>query len=524
MQGSPMCGTPMQITSANSKPTSSPRSRRKPKWKLKFHHQALPQEYLNHYETWQHTQPQPPSPAPITSITQTLGPALDPLPELDLATPSPPITPQSRGSTSPPMLKSPPPKPSPLLSPTSVRLTDLPYMGEMILDNARPRRGRKPKKLDICHLIYKNYGTTVVDEPLNLCMRDFAIPTMNRLQPTPSLLSHNTMNSTIFQHNQHSSNDNQVSMCKFKFTSGSKPSLLEKKLLTTPHHPGMNQRQQNHNTQRRPKSLDILTQQQLLNKLLVNEAQNKSLVPNLATTEQLSRTLATTDQLSRTLTTSEQLSRTFSNFQEKVATVRKRNSDSLLSNNRNSDVVMRSNRNSDPVMSSLLRSSSSDVEMKDEDEESDEDVPDTPDSFSNAGNLLGYTFNHAFPAGESASETSFPASDQSYPSNEQNYPLGNEAEPLFSDSVRYCDNSCPSMSSTPPTTLHRRKSRKSQAREKLEKTFKERGFLIQTQQLESAEGATYCKFRQLRKFTRYLFRSWKTHLPGEVVNETFNMQ
>lgn len=61
-----------------------------------------------------------------------------------------------------------------------------------------------------------------------------------------------------------------------------------------------------------------------------------------------------------------------------------------------------------------------------------------------------------------------------------------------------------------------RKTRKSLAREKLEQTFKEKGFLIQTQQLESAEGATYCKFRQLRKFTRYLFRSWKDYLPGNV--------
>ncbi|XP_069975391.1 uncharacterized protein, partial [Penaeus vannamei] len=33
----------------------------------------------------------------------------------------------------------------------------LPYMGEMLLD-ARPRRGRKPKKADITHLISKNYG------------------------------------------------------------------------------------------------------------------------------------------------------------------------------------------------------------------------------------------------------------------------------------------------------------------------------------------------------------------------------
>lgn len=66
----------------------------------------------------------------------------------------------------------------------------------------------------------------------------------------------------------------------------------------------------------------------------------------------------------------------------------------------------------------------------------------------------------------------------------------------------------------------KRKSRKSLEREKLEKTFKEKGFLIQTQQLESAEGATYCKFRQLRKFTRYLFRSWKDYLPGSVRDPT----
>ncbi|XKL60278.1 hypothetical protein PGB90_001294 [Kerria lacca] len=171
---------------------------------------------------------------------------------------------------------------------STVRYKDLPYMGEMTLDNARPRRGRKPKKADICHLIYKNYGTTVVDEPLNLCLRDLQ--------------------------NKESSND--VSMCKFKFTGGAIPNLQEKKSVC----------------------LDSTGTLRLLDK---NRVRNR--------------------------------------------------------------------------------------EMK-------------------------------------------------------------------------------------------RKSRKSLAREKLEKTFKERGFLIQTQQLESAQGATYCKFRQLRKFTRYLFRSWKHHLPGDVVN------
>lgn len=57
----------------------------------------------------------------------------------------------------------------------SLRYKDLPYMGEMRLEHARPRRGRKPKKADIRQLIYKNYGTTVEEEPLNLCVRDLRL-------------------------------------------------------------------------------------------------------------------------------------------------------------------------------------------------------------------------------------------------------------------------------------------------------------------------------------------------------------
>lgn len=49
-----------------------------------------------------------------------------------------------------------------------VKYQDLPYMGEMTLDNSKPRRGRKPKKADICHLIYKNYGTIFPGTPKNI--------------------------------------------------------------------------------------------------------------------------------------------------------------------------------------------------------------------------------------------------------------------------------------------------------------------------------------------------------------------
>ena len=48
-----------------------------------------------------------------------------------------------------------------LPTPSVHHLENLPYMGEMTLENTKPRRGRKPKKADICHLIYKNYGTIV---------------------------------------------------------------------------------------------------------------------------------------------------------------------------------------------------------------------------------------------------------------------------------------------------------------------------------------------------------------------------
>lgn len=98
--------------------------------------------------------------------------------------------------------------------------------------------------------------------------------------------------------------------------------------------------------------------------------------------------------------------------------------------------------------------------------------------------------------------------------------LTNPTEPIKPENFLFSPEtslqSIPRMSDALDKRNRKRKTRKSLQREKLEQTFKEKGFLIQTQQLESAEGATYCKFRQLRKFTRYLFRSWKDYLPGNV--------
>ncbi|XP_023223158.1 uncharacterized protein LOC111624528 isoform X2 [Centruroides sculpturatus] len=52
-------------------------------------------------------------------------------------------------------------------------------------------------------------------------------------------------------------------------------------------------------------------------------------------------------------------------------------------------------------------------------------------------------------------------------------------------------------------------------RKKLEDTFRQNGFLVKTKQVSDGE-ATFCKFRQLKKYTRYYLKSWQDHLPEEV--------
>jgi hypothetical protein len=52
-------------------------------------------------------------------------------------------------------------------------------------------------------------------------------------------------------------------------------------------------------------------------------------------------------------------------------------------------------------------------------------------------------------------------------------------------------------------------------KQKLEDAFRENGFLVKTKQVSDGD-ATFCKFRQLRKYTRYYLKSWHKHLPDEV--------
>ena len=60
-----------------------------------------------------------------------------------------------------------------------------------------------------------------------------------------------------------------------------------------------------------------------------------------------------------------------------------------------------------------------------------------------------------------------------------------------------------------------RGAQRSVIKQKLEDAFRENGFLVKTKQVSDGE-ATFCKFRQLRKYTRYYLKSWHKHLPDEV--------
>nr|SVE75629.1 EOG090X02D0 [Daphnia hispanica] len=75
------------------------------------------------------------------------------------------------------------------------------------------------------------------------------------------------------------------------------------------------------------------------------------------------------------------------------------------------------------------------------------------------------------------------------------------------------------LSASHPSSLlvinHGNGSKRLSRRQKMEQTFGDKGFLIQTQHVPATEGSAFCKFRQLKKFTRYLYRSWRHYLPDE---------
>lgn len=129
-------------------------------------------------------------------------------------------------------------------------------MSTISLENFKPRRGRRPKKSDIYHLIHKNYGINLMsettnekvesqkikskhqisqcaEEPLNLCVREHNDrPSLVKQEIIPSKKMENVQKtkkkrSSIFSPNGFSKNE--ISICKFKLANGS---LQEKKFVS----------------------------------------------------------------------------------------------------------------------------------------------------------------------------------------------------------------------------------------------------------------------------------------------------
>ncbi|EFA02048.2 uncharacterized protein LOC663686 isoform X2 [Tribolium castaneum] len=445
-------------------------------------------------------------------------------------------------------------KPSPQPTPNRVvKFQDLPYMGEMTLDNSKPRRGRKPKKADICHLIYKNYGTifpgtpnpksyleketnkkseepanrsdvqnriissllekrltqeikktdVVVEksdqnEPLNLCIRD-----LNHLKIR--LLKKNELKSEP-------GSDDDVEFVH-ETPSPGKPEPLG----TPPEAPGGYVYWPNAGVFIHPMALQqqlMYYQRMAANNSYTLPSHSPRPPPPDPEPELRKITPKARKKPEETEPQPEQKTkRNASTSSDKTPTKRKRSAIFIPpippENNTNSatEVSICKFKFTGGAKPSLQEKKMLSV-----------DSGGNFRYYSGTGDksMRGYEF---FPREtlQQQINNSQGSSTGAFlqASGEKIYPVA----PVDFTGTKPSQEFLLAPEAPPTPDLHRhkkRKSRKSLQREKLEQTFKEKGFLIQTQQLESAEGATYCKFRQLRKFTRYLFRSWKDYLPGNV--------
>lgn len=525
---------------------------------------------------------------------------------------------------------------SPVQKPSRiVKYEDLPYMGEMTLDNSKPRRGRKPKKADICHLIYKNYGTIFPGIPD--ASKEIIENECNAKKKSSESSSNNntaeTLSQSTFSSKSNVQNKIISSLLEKRLTQETKRNESISESITTkllkPHKRGVNEQDQDE-----PLNLCIRDLNQLKIRLLrkhsntytsdstpeiksepqsddevefVNETSSLSSqetpdlkIPALSLTEfsptstiiepknlengvapggyiywpnagvfihpmalqqQLiyyQRMAANNNYtlLSQSPRPTPEISvnsvKPTPELRKLAPKIRPKKSEtSEESENQSHETKVKRNASSSsdktpvkrkrsaifipPIPSENQTNPATEVSIckfkftggaKPSLQEKKMLSVDSGGNFryySGTGDksMRGYEF---FPREalqqqvESAHGSSTGAFLQA--SGEKIFPppvdfAGKQAHP---DLLLSPDVPTSSLATVPDLSPKhkKRKSRKSIQREKLEQTFKEKGFLIQTQQLESAEGATYCKFRQLRKFTRYLFRSWKDYLPGNV--------
>jgi hypothetical protein len=613
------------------------RNRQKNRWKLKFHHQALPQEYLDHYEqslqkaNAKQAQQKKPAEKPkpeqnfdINNITnetfkiwaqrlagiQNETGSLPNAPVLNMATKAPPKDEKK--------------KKNPTIAPSKiVTYDDLPYMGEMTLNNSKPRRGRKPKKADICHLIYENYGTVVPGQPppaqdrlnpLSMCPQ---YRTENTPVSTPKTDLQNKIISSLLERKLSQENKKRLeSFSPQRFNSPDEPMPEAPLTIPGPLHsddeplnlcirdlhdlklqiqkkfgniyPSMPEvktemdaeseqdaktEQKNaisviqRNTNLLPptasSSPDLSRQPRNISPALSEPAQSTSSPdgdgkfpgyvywPNagiymhpLALQTQLLyyQRLAAAGQLPTE--EQERLLSTPSSVNESVLT------DPISSpdESKNKLVLKQISELLDPKVikqveeakrspdqTRMKRASPNPIPGPVKRKRSAIFIPPMPTKSSSTTPTTEVSIcKFKFTGGSKPSLQEKKMLSVDSGGNFRYYSgTGNKGNKgydyLQRDSNQGRIAAAEASASTLPKTdgqgstlckedmnKKKRKSRKSLQREKLEQTFKEKGFLIQTQQLQSAEGATYCKFRQLRKFTRYLFRSWKDYLPGEL--------
>lgn len=652
----PNCGNSLatiEAPSSSSYNKKAPRVRKSGNVKLRFHHQALPQEYLEHFEATQnqfHTKEmtlQSPSNTrtnkkdrTATALNDCASGAKD---SSDIKTeklqwlqknkhPNGKETITKIDNDSGSQMK------TSSKQSTKVAAHDLPYMGEITLDNFKPRRGRKPKKADICHLIYKNYGTVfpnqkpdepemgdevtanatasnnsllekrlttggdspddhlmgdgkddevmVVgkgEEPLNLCVRDrYDSDVMTVISDDDDATDSEKMidfksNMSLSTTNDAISSGNFPSNIKMALPNF-QAALLDGKSDVADGALDLDAEMNNYGCwQNSGMFLNpmVLYLQKIANassnssgnsvpncnpnltespKIEINESnsnntnatrsrQKKMLVPKKMS-QLLKEDVLNADAEHSTMTTT---TMTSSSSSPMVAASNK-STTSTQANQKNGQAPKRkrsaifipplpeesSTNHATEVSICKFKFTGGAKPSLQEKKMLSVDAGGNFRYYSGTGDksIRGYEF---FPRESLKQSSLMAASSAGAFLNTAGQKIANDVPPpsfgLSNELLQIPEINAPNavgiLSAPNPnkSNFHnsrKRKSKRSMQREKLEKTFKEKGFLIQTQQLEQAGGTTYCKFRQLRKFTRYLFRSWKDYLPGELQQNQLN--
>ncbi|XP_052860503.1 uncharacterized protein LOC128267657 [Anopheles cruzii] len=629
--------SPSKQPTANKR-SNTPRARRKGPLKLRFHHQALPQEYLDHYEATQnnlhkkevhgqaksttrqrHQQQSDQQSAKVLMERQAVLEREERANESVRSWLQKILELQQEGVPMAPPLKDEPgqqasaaPTPSTAdVSPQKriVSYTDLPYMGEITLDNCKPRRGRKPKKADICHLIYKNYGTILPGTPtreLTLekvakgCSKSVASllerrltasderakgrqPTAgprrhpdgaNRRSPKKGLRKEEPLNLCVRDSGGLGedalslSSDPDTDPDEDPFASSCPTPIITPSDLCTDQALAANMKlslptlqSSSGSTTETPSTADTPPGYMYWSSSNTpalfahpmgpyfpaadgSPASSPAVSPDgLKGDQRPPQPLLVPKHISQLIKPTKTAA---------VASTGQRRSSPIPKRKRSAIFIppVPAENSSNPATEVSICKFKFTGGAKPCLQEKKILSVDSGGNFryySGTGDksMRGYEF---FPR-ESLQQSSITATSTTGAFlNASGERIACDLPPpslgLSNDLLQIPDfptsppHPCSPSPSIGPMHHHhhhqslqhtaserrRRKSRRATQRESLEKTFKEKGFLIQTQQMQSAEGATYCKFRQLRKFTRYLFRSWKDYLPGDLQQQQQQQQ